>query len=491
MLGHAARAQTLRGRVFAADGRTSVPGVALIAIASNGDTSARTFSGVGGAYEFVLSTPGQYRLRILRVGQRPQLSDLIVVAQGVTLHDVVLIDSPIQLDTVRALDVADCRVPRGEGTTLAQLWEQARTALLTATLPEGRGGLRIHALVLSGAERPDGTMRSIDSLSVREVLVSRIFTTRPPDTLARYGYIRRDTTGRVVYEVPTAETLLSDSFIETHCFKLDTSSDTLFGLSFVPRAQRESVSDVQGTLWLKRGTGEPRSVEFTYTNISEFSPMLCGHISVAREGCRSNDLTGAGGAAEFRRLATGEWLTTAWFVKTLPESLTWRPLKDRQHQVNRVWETCYRGHDCQQVLAAPVLLETVTGRVIDVERKGDRLYVDSVAARRLAKLIRLAAGPRPAGLRGIVTEETGQPVSGAVVQTLSPVRVAVTQTDGSFEMPFLPPKTIQLRVRCLAYRGATFTLPLLSDSTRSVRIGLVPIGADTVIAGGSRACQPN
>jgi len=113
------------------------------------------------------------------------------------------------------------------------------------------------------------------------------------------GFIRPAEEGRYDYFAPDAAALLSDAFLDTHCFRLHTApgSPDLIGLSFEPvRSQRPP--DVAGTLWLDRETAKPRVLEFGY----DWAPW-----EEARGVAR--------GGVEFRELPSGAWIIPRWWIR--------------------------------------------------------------------------------------------------------------------------------------------------------------------------------
>jgi hypothetical protein len=61
-----------------------------------------------------------------------------------------------------------------------------------------------------------------------------------------------------------------------------------------------------------------------------------------------------------------------------------------------------------------------------------------------------------------------------VVSTEDPARAAITNDSGYFELPTLPAKTVGLTARRSGYDPIGFRLPLLADSTRHLKLSLVP-----------------
>ena len=83
------------------------------------------------------------------------------------------------------------------------------------------------------------------------------FESRPAEDLIENGFVQRD--GRdFLYYAPDASVLLSDAFLDTHCFKMVASrnEEGLVGLGFEPTGDEKSVPDIQGTMWLHPETAE-------------------------------------------------------------------------------------------------------------------------------------------------------------------------------------------------------------------------------------------
>lgn len=96
--------------------------------------------------------------------------------------------------------------------------------------------------------------------------------------------------------------LLSDGFLETHCFRLvrdDDDGRRRVGLKFSPLPSR-SLPDIEGVIWLDAATFGPLHVEYTFTH----------HL-------RAFDVPEErfGGRTEFERLDNGAWVTSRWLLR--------------------------------------------------------------------------------------------------------------------------------------------------------------------------------
>jgi hypothetical protein len=97
--------------------------------------------------------------------------------------------------------------------------------------------------------------------------------------------------------------LLSDDFLDTHCFRMvraEKDRPGAVGLGFEPVKGRR-VPEIKGTLWVDRGSAELRMLDYEYVNVP----------SAVRT-------PGLGGRSEFARLATGDWIIKDWYIR-LPD----------------------------------------------------------------------------------------------------------------------------------------------------------------------------
>jgi hypothetical protein len=261
-------AQTVRGRVLMPDS-TPASGVVVTAVAASGQTAGRSLSSPDGEYAIRLSTPGRYELRALQIGFRPTIvTGIDVGANAERIQNIVLARRPVTLATVEIRDEG-CRISNRDADTFLQLWEQARGALSAARLSEQSGSLDVHLVRINGHVDATSYQRSsrpsayevrpypaIDSLNMREMIVDAAIASTPAETLAKAGYVRRRDSENVVFDMPSAEALLSDDFAEMHCFgiaKPPNEHPEWIGVRFAPRKERKDVVDIRGVVWLDRG----------------------------------------------------------------------------------------------------------------------------------------------------------------------------------------------------------------------------------------------
>jgi hypothetical protein len=129
--------------------------------------------------------------------------------------------------------------------------------------------------------------------------VTRPWRELPADSLRRAGYVIPQRDNTVTYFAPGLGVLLSDGFVEDHCFRLttDRKSPMLVGIAFEPSPDRKNVAEIRGTMWVDRASAELRRLEFAYANVSPEEQQR------------------AGGDVEFKRVRDGTWLISRWNIR--------------------------------------------------------------------------------------------------------------------------------------------------------------------------------
>ncbi len=300
-------AQTLTGRVVLADSTTGLAGAIVVATDSRG-IATRTLSASTGQYALRLPHAGVFAVTVLRIGYAPTVARMFDIAGGAPSHVVLFATTaPIVLPAMTSRGKTECRVRPDTGLVVAKVWEEARKAML--------------ATQLSGADTTlvgewmeydrslDSTNRVVRDQRVNVIhdVTSHVFKSRSADSLARLGYVIADSSG-IAFFAPDANALLSDTFTDTHCFRLsarsdaarsvDTSNINNIGVSFEPVRSRLGMHDIEGTLWVDRHSAELRSLEFRYTKLADLPDSLAG-----------------GGRVEFARLTSGAWIVSAWYAQ--------------------------------------------------------------------------------------------------------------------------------------------------------------------------------
>jgi hypothetical protein len=291
-----ASAQSVTGTVRAATDSAPVPGAVVILISQTGEKLRGTLSGDGGAFRLAIPGAGTYAIRVDVVGYRSVTIPSFAV--GVTdsvVRDVRFTFERVTLATSAVRATSSCERVAGETGDAARLWGEARKALEATRLAQED---RRFPVTLTRFERtlslPDSSVQATRSFEQRGV-TQNPFVSLPPDSVAAFGY-RRTVGGRDLYYGPDAPVLLSDQFVNAHCFstRRDGRAGAL-GLAFRPAASTPHI-EIDGVLWLDSATAELRSLEYRYV------PAL------GRNGR-------GGGTIEFGRLPSGVWGVTRWAIR--------------------------------------------------------------------------------------------------------------------------------------------------------------------------------
>ena len=297
----AMHAQRVRGTAVLADSATPAIGAIVEILAGDGALAARTLASQRGEFTATVAAPGRYSLRILRIGLRPTIVAGVDLAAGETRTiRAVLTAQAVVLTAVMVRGREQCRIRPDSAQAVAQVWEEARKALLASRLAAAESPL--YAEWIKYERRTEGTERQVlsQAITTTRALTTTAFRSAPVDSLLAVGFVVQAADG-AVYRAPDAEVLLSEPFASTHCLRLEAPEDgnpALIGVRFEPARDRDRITDITGTFWLDRASRELRSLDFQYTGIPE---ML-------RDA-------GAGGHVDFLRLASGNWLINRWHLK--------------------------------------------------------------------------------------------------------------------------------------------------------------------------------
>ena len=411
-----AGAQSVHGRILTVAGDEGVPGVLVTLVDSVGSIIGRTLSDGSGEYQVRAPRAGTVRVRTQRIGFRPVTSAPLVLAVGADVErSMVLSAVPLTLDSVRVVSENVCgSMGDPSGATFA-LWEQARTALVAAQLTAARRGLS--ASVMSFERTLDARTRRVraESTSVAAGFVTQPWRSASPAQLRRRGYVVQDEQGWTEYRVPGLNVLLSDDFIEDHCFRIARRRDrNTIGIEFEPTRQRRSFPEIAGTLWLDRATSALRRMEFRYVNLSS-----------EQEG-------EAGGELEFGRFADGGWAITRWHIR-------------------------------MPVLEQVMISGRATVRVAETRVAGGDLTL-AVAG---ADTLWLAIPGRPvlAMIVGRVVDDSSRSLVDAMVTMPDIGRSALTDAGGSFQIANVPVGAHRIAFRRLGFRPFDTTIVIGAGDT--------------------------
>lgn len=293
-------AQTIRGRVTEQGTDTAIPGALLLLLSPDGEEVASGVSGETGAWVLRAPTPGEWFVRVERIGFAASTSGPLRVAAGAELTVPLEVSSaPLALPTLTVeSESGGCGLDPTEGEVVWRLWAEARKALRVAEITEGSV-----AFLTETAERyvdPWGTSLGNEHTEFRTTAGRSPFRVPPAAELQTRGFVRDSSLGGMAYYGPDAPVLLSDIFQESHCFSAVTGKDGLVGLAFEPASDHVRV-DVRGTLWLDSESSELRSIDWGYVGLRERHDLGIG--------------PDASGRITYDRLEDGGWIVREWTIQ--------------------------------------------------------------------------------------------------------------------------------------------------------------------------------
>ena len=437
---HVVSAQSIRGSVVRPSDGAGIPGVVVLLLDARDSIVARALTNERGEYRVSASGAGTYRERTLRIGYRPFLSEPFALAIGQeVVRRLSLAALAFSLDTVRVVNVNSCDVRADSATATFAIWEQVRTALTATVLSSTSRSSKSRVVTYDRTLDADGRRVREQHSSLNGNYSVRPWQAQSVEGLHTLGYVRDEPDGGRTYLAPDLAVLLSDTFLDDHCFRIARSDDgSRIGLEFEPSRARRSVPDIRGTIWLHRTNAELDRVDFKYANI-------------AREEMDGD----AGGTLAFARMSTGEWAIARWSIRM------------------------------------PVLERRETGGFGAPRGWALRLAEIKIAGGELALVVRgrdTLWARTPLVLSGITVDSTsGRPLAGALVSVLGAAAAARSDTDGRFTISALLPGIYSLEVRtpsldavgAVLQRELTFT-----DAAEPVRVN-VPSGREVA----SSACS--
>lgn len=292
----AAAGQSVSGTVVEEGTGASVSGAIVTLIEGADRERGAVLTDADGTFELPVGVPGTYRLRIERIGYRTGHTDAFDLERGE--REVVRATVPVEAVEISGIEVRvedRCATRPEAAEALSVVWGEARKALETTRLSRRRPSRRFEIV---------RTERVIDPRT-RFVLEERVldeqargvspFSTRAAGEVAEEGWATLDG-DRMRYWGPDVEALLSDRFLDDHCFRLVREGERI-GLGFAPVGRGERV-EIRGVLWLDRETRELRSLEFGYVGLPY------GVMEALAEG-----------QVEFERLEDGRWIVARWRLR--------------------------------------------------------------------------------------------------------------------------------------------------------------------------------
>lgn len=431
-----AHGQNVLVQVLAAD--TSQPLVGAVAhlLLPSGEVVASRLSDRNGRALFAGVAAGRYRVRAEMLGHTTgESSEFDVGAFASVPLAVRLEPRAIRLEGVEVTaEAGPCRMrPGDEGRLLADVWDEARKALSATAVAEDAGIYR-YSLVTYDRELDADRAVLSEERGRQSGYMRTPFASQSVEDLTEHGFVQRDAS-EWTYYAPDAHVLLSDGFLDTHCFRLvdgGAEQAALVGLTFEPTGENEGLPDISGTLWLDRESVELRWLDLTYENLEP--DVLPGDAS---------------GRVDFQRLPDGTWIVPEWWIR-MPSVEVDAGRRDRRRIIG---------------------FHQTGGRVLETVAAGGR---------------ELRSGETTGAIEGIVVDTLGLPIQAARVGWIGSGQVSFTDAEGRFNLTNVPEGTYRVRVATAGLDSLGLEAPTI---TREVGRGVsayvevhIPSPAELLVA---------
>jgi hypothetical protein len=392
------QAQRVEGHLLEEGSMAPIVGAFVTGVDSTGSAVAGALTDEGGFFTVQLPDSGTYRLAAHRIGYASSESPELHVRRGETVsYSMSVRTEAVVLSSLEVTAERRCSLVEDAGIALDRIWAEARKAMLVSEWTRRSGALEMKVTDYELFLDPE-TLEVVDYTSTeRAYFGARPYQSLPAEQLAGEGYVVRRSDG-TYYFAPDESVLLSDVFLETHCFQArrDPERPNMIGLTFEPMTDRD-LPDIEGAFWLDEETAELRFLEYRYSQLLDPVP--------APE---------AGGRVEFRQLPGGAWIVHRWGI-IMPEITLVAPRGRGSRSDGRMTLGGYRESGGE-----------VTETILPEEARARRRAV--VVGR-------------------VEDRETGEPIVGAVVFLSGTQYRTVTGESGRFELRDLPPGSFPLVYR--------------------------------------------
>lgn len=299
----AVSSQTVQGQLLDRNSGEPVEGALVLLFGSDGQEVAGYLTNSSGRFRLRADRAGQFFLRVERIGYETTESDTLSLSNGQTITlNLETTYAPIILEELTVEGEHQCVVRPEEGLLLASVWEEARKALTVQEWTDREGLYRFQLETWERELDVQGKETSAPNRQVTTVVQrSPIRTELSPEELMSKGFIQAvdAASHQYVYHGPDAAILLSDEFLDTHCFRISMDEDRpgMVGLAFEP-VRRNRTPDILGTLWLDLQTAQLDHLEYGY----DWSPWP--------------EAKGAAtGRIEFESLPSGAWIVRRFWIR--------------------------------------------------------------------------------------------------------------------------------------------------------------------------------
>ena len=299
----AAAAQVVRGTVVDEASLRAVPGVVVVLLDSAGKRLTGVLTDEDGHYAIRAAGPGRYGLRADRIGFRAAAPSPVTLRAGESVElRLVTRPVPVVLSAVQVAASTPCVARATDGREISDVWEEARKALYATDLAQRQE--LFNARVNRYVRTIDARTRRVIGYEAKEGagVTRNPFVSESAERLSANGFVRQNER-ETIYFAPDAAVLLSDEFLNDHCFRLRSGADRrsgLIGLEFEPVRGRDK-ADIAGTLWIDRASAELRDLEYSYRRLPNLPTTV-----------KSEDF---GGQIEFHRTPTGAWIVERWIIR--------------------------------------------------------------------------------------------------------------------------------------------------------------------------------
>lgn len=305
-LASAADGQVVRGRLLDIDGSTGIGGAMMSLVDDRNRQFGRVLTRESGLFQLSAEAVGRLRIRADRIGYATTYSDYfdLSATDTITIEVVARVEA-VSLAGIEAEAESRCRVRPEEGLAVTRVWDEARKALEAAAWTQERGYYRYEMMSVKRLMDRDNRKVISEDRSYGGGYRQSPYVSRPAEELIEEGFARL-TPVESVYWAPDAAVLLSDAFLDTHCFRVRVDQNRapgLIGLAFEPVPDR-NLPEISGTLWISPTTSELEWLDFNYENLNLPSALLAGPI---------------GGKVEFEALPNGTWIVDSWRIR-MPRS---------------------------------------------------------------------------------------------------------------------------------------------------------------------------
>ncbi|MDQ6828559.1 MAG: carboxypeptidase-like regulatory domain-containing protein, partial [Gemmatimonadota bacterium] len=360
-----------------------------------------------GRFAITAPGPGNYWVETKRIGVRRSASASFALAAGETRELTIRVDAlPAVQSPIVISERQRCTAIPSEREDTAELWENARAALVASQLSEAGHRFGVSMVRYTRDLDPRTLAVRSDTRYPAVGWTTNPFKSASAEELSAHGYVVDGPQGTMLYRAPDAQVLLSPAFVRDHCFQaVRGARETagLIGIAFEPAADRK-LPDIHGVLWLNEATGELHHVDFSYTNLRNLNDVE-GHQHL-------------GGQVMFARLASGAWFVRRWWLRL--------PILVRVDEYLGVSRSTDRVPRQRLVLDA-------------IREDGGEVAVTSVP--------KYPTPPRATITGTVVDSGNGSPASGARIALGGTAFQSVVASDGRYELDSVPVGVYVLTVR--------------------------------------------